>query len=100
MKNDMTTRQRIASELRRRPAARPTALVDMLGDYGIEVDITTVLDHVEHISQSVDADEQLLVAPPECRDCGFDGFDNLVNVPSKCPECRSEWIEEPEFTIR
>jgi hypothetical protein len=91
---ERTTRQRIAEFIRDQPA--------QAGALASEFEITTgdVFTHVEHIAASLeDADEQLLVAPPECRDCGFDGFDDPVNRPSRCPECKSEAIEEPVFTI-
>jgi predicted Zn-ribbon and HTH transcriptional regulator len=89
---ERTTRQRIADFIRDRPA-QASALAE-------EFDITRgdVFTHVEHIAESLD-DEQQRVAPPECRDCGFDGFDDRVNYPSRCPECKSESIEEPAFTI-
>jgi len=65
-----------------------------------EVRTTTALDHVEHISQSLEpTDEALLVAPPTCEDCGFDDFDDLVNRPARCPECKSEAVAEPTFVI-
>jgi len=87
-----TTRQRIADFLREKPAAASALAA--------EFDVTTgdVLTHLEHISESLD-DEELLVAVPECRECGFDGFDDLLNVPSRCPECKSEDVEEPAFSI-
>ncbi|PSQ13201.1 transcriptional regulator [Halobacteriales archaeon QS_7_68_65] len=91
---DATTRQRIAEYLR-----DETAPPGMLAE---EFAITTeaTLQHVEHIAQSLEPeDEQLLVAPPECRDCGFSAFDDHANRPSRCPECRSEAIEEPLFRI-
>jgi len=91
---ERTTRQRIADFIRDRPA-QASALAD-------EFDVTTgdVFTHVEHIAESLEGtDEQLLVAPPECDDCGFDEFDDPVNQPSRCPECKSEAIEEPVFTI-
>ncbi|ELY89579.1 putative transcriptional regulator containing an HTH domain fused to a Zn-ribbon [Natrialba hulunbeirensis JCM 10989] len=92
---DETTRQRLADALRAEPAT-PSELA-------VELDLTpqAVLRHVEHVSRSVDAadDEQLLVAPPRCRDCGFDSFDDLVNRPSRCPSCKSESVAEPTFTI-
>ena len=91
---DVTTRQRIAAYLRGETAP-PGVLAE-------EFAITTgaALDHVEHIAQSLETeDEQLLVAPPECRDCGFSAFDDHANRPSRCPECRSESIEEPFFRI-
>jgi predicted Zn-ribbon and HTH transcriptional regulator len=86
-----TTRKRIADRLRDTPKAA--------GELANEFDIRTseALDHVEHVSRSLDGtDEQLLVAPPTCRDCGFD---DLINRPSRCPTCKSESISEPTFTI-
>jgi predicted Zn-ribbon and HTH transcriptional regulator len=93
--DEQTTRQRIADALREETAGA--------GRIATEFDITTAaaLSHVEHLAKSLDGtDEQLLVAPPACRDCGFDGFDDLINRPSRCPECKSESVTEPEFTIR
>ncbi|MCU4925339.1 transcriptional regulator [Halobacteria archaeon AArc-dxtr1] len=93
---DETTRQRLADALREE-AARPSELAARL-------DLTphAVVEHVEHVARSVegtDADEQLLVAPPTCRACGFDAFDDPVNLPSRCPSCKSEDVAEPAFTI-
>jgi predicted Zn-ribbon and HTH transcriptional regulator len=91
---ERTTRQRIAEFLRHEPA-RAGSLANEFG-----VTTTTALTHVEHIAASLSGtDERLLVAPPECRDCGFTGFDDLVNRTSRCPECRSESVEEPVFRI-
>jgi len=89
-----TTRQRIADTLREGPATASD-----LGEL-LSLPTPVVYDHVEHVSRSVDGDAELLVAPPECRDCGFDGFDDPINEPSRCPECKSERIEEPAFVIR
>ena len=91
---DDTTRQRLADALRTRPAA-PSELAS-------EFDLTTgsVLGHLEHVARSIDGtDEQMLVSPPTCRDCGFDRFDDRLNLPSRCPECKSESVAEPVFTI-
>jgi predicted Zn-ribbon and HTH transcriptional regulator len=90
-----TTRQRIADALRERPGTA--------GGLANEFGITAVaaLDHVQHLAKSLEpADEELLVRPPECRDCGFNDYDDLINRPSRCPECRSESVEEPAFTIK
>ena len=89
-----TTRERITDRLRE--GALPASALAR------EFEITTseALSHVEHIARSVEGtDEQLLVAPPECRDCGFDAFDDLINRPSRCPECKSESVEEPAFRV-
>lgn len=89
-----TTRQRIAEYLRNN-TARASSLAT---EFGVSPD--DVLSHVEHIAASLDeSDEVLLVAPPECRDCGFDAFDDIANRPSRCPDCRSENVEEPTFRI-
>lgn len=91
---DETTRQRLADALRAEPAT-PSELATRL-------DLTpqAVVGHAEHVSRSVNgSDEQFLVAPPTCTDCGFDGFDDLLNLPSRCPDCKSEAVAEPTFTI-
>ncbi len=93
--SNATTRERIAARLREGPAT-PSTLAS-------EFAITTgsALSHVEHVSRSVEGsgDEQLLVAPPECRECGFSEFDDPLNVPSRCPSCRAETVEEPAFVL-
>jgi predicted Zn-ribbon and HTH transcriptional regulator len=89
-----TTRERITAHLRETTAS-PSSLA-------AEFDVTPGLavEHVRHVARSLsDDDEQLLVAPPECRECGFDGFDDPANRPSRCPECKNEGIDEPTFTI-
>ena len=60
---------------------------------------SAVYDHLPHVARSVGEDEQFLVAPPTCRECGFDGFDDPLNRPSRCPDCRSERVDEPTFVI-
>ena len=91
---DETTRERITAHLREATAS-PSSLA-------AEFDVTPGLavEHVRHVARSLsDGDERLLVAPPECRACGFHEFDDLVNRPSRCPECKNEGIDDPEFTI-
>ena len=89
-----TTRERITGVLREK-AYTPSELAAEF-----EIAPATAIEHVEHVARSVDGtDEQLLVAPPTCRECGFDGFEDLLNRPSRCPECKSETIEEPAFVI-
>ena len=91
---DETTRRRILEALREEPAT-PGELADRF-------DLTPAgaMRHVEHVARSVDSsDETFLVAPPTCRECGFDGFDDLLNRPSRCPECKSESVTEPQYAI-
>ena len=96
MADDATTRQRIADALR----AAPHDAADLSTAVGVPT--SAVYGHLEHVARSVrtdPTDERFLVAPPECRACGFDGFDDPLNDPSRCPECRSERIARPTFTI-
>ena len=89
-----TTRRRLADHLRAEPST-PTEL-----GRAFSLAPSTVLSHLEHISQSLaHSEEQLLVAPPTCRECGFDDFDDLLNRPSRCPACKHEGIDEPTVTI-
>jgi hypothetical protein len=89
-----TTRERIAAALREDPATA-SGLSDHLG-----VPRAAVYDHLQHVARSLrSADEQFLVAPPECRECGFDRFDDPLGDPSRCPDCRAEAIEEAAFTV-
>ncbi|MFT4933096.1 MAG: putative Zn-ribbon and HTH transcriptional regulator [Natronomonas sp.] len=93
---DATTRERMAERLRQGPLSL-TALAEEF-----QVTTSAALEHLQHVAQSVesgDGDERFLVAPPECRDCGFDGFDDPLNRPSRCPECKSEAVSEPAFRI-
>jgi predicted Zn-ribbon and HTH transcriptional regulator len=91
---DQTTRERIADRLRDE-ALSASGLARAFG-----IRTPEALDHVQHIARSLaSTDDELQVAPPTCRDCGFDGFDDPVNRPSRCPECRSETLTEPVFRI-
>ena len=59
-----------------------------------------VLEDLKHIKKSLsNTPYQLLVQGPICRECGFI-FTKKINLPSKCPKCRSTWIEPPRFQIK
>ncbi|WP_121822238.1 transcriptional regulator [Halostella salina] len=91
---DATTRERIADRLR----GETLSASALAAEFDVTTD--TALTHVEHVAKSLDGTgEQLLVAPPECRDCGFSDFDDPANRPSRCPECKSEAVAEPSFRI-
>ncbi|MGM0604444.1 MAG: transcriptional regulator [Halobacteriota archaeon] len=92
-----TTRERIADRLRESPASAPTVAGDL------ELPVSTVYHDLEHVARSIgsdDTDDQFLVAPPACGECGFDRFDDPLNHPSRCPACKSESIEPAVYTIR
>lgn len=89
-----TTRRRIAERLREADAT-PSELADEL-----DVHVRSVYSHLPHVFRSIEAgDERLLVAPPECADCGFSGFEDPLGRPSRCPSCKGERIEEPVLRV-
>jgi predicted Zn-ribbon and HTH transcriptional regulator len=91
---DATTRQRIADALRDGPATAS----DLSREIGIPR--SSVYGHLQHVARSLDGGgEQFLVAPPECKNCGFSAFDDPVNYPSRCPKCRNEGIEEAVYKV-
>ncbi|MFB6070467.1 MAG: transcriptional regulator [Halanaeroarchaeum sp.] len=94
MESSRTTRERIADALREGPET-PSSLAERF-----EIARESALSHVRHVAKSVDGTgEEVLVRPPRCRNCGFEEFDDPLNLPSRCPECKSEGVEEPAFTI-
>lgn len=94
-----TARQLVREELERRPEPTPTDLSNFLSDKGLRYTPREVLDEIAEIKESLDT-QQIMVRPAFCRQCEFDDWDNLLNIPSRCPNCRSKWIREPAFTIR
>lgn len=89
---DRTTRQRIADRLREGPAT-PSELA---AEFAVPSD--QAIEHVRHVASSLQEDT-VVVAPPECRECGFDDFDDPANEPSRCPECGCERLTEPTFAV-
>jgi len=92
---DSTRRERLAETLGAEPATA-SQLADEL-----DTPVSTIYQDLKHVARSVryDEDSEFLVAPPECSNCGFNNYDDPVNYPSRCPECRSESIEEAVFKI-
>ncbi len=38
------------------------------------------------------------IVPARCKKCGY-VFEPSLHVPSKCPSCGSQWLEEPRFRL-
>lgn len=53
--------------------------------------------HMEHVAKTFGKGFHVIL--PECRKCGF-VFSKRTGKPSKCPECSSTWITEPEYYIK
>jgi predicted Zn-ribbon and HTH transcriptional regulator len=90
-----TTRQELEDHLRDNEST-PS---EMSAELDIPVDV--VMNHIDHVAASMsETGETLAVRPPQCKDCDFDAFDEPLNIPSRCPSCKSERIAEPIFTIQ
>lgn len=89
---DRTTRQRIADYLREE-SATPSELA---AEFAVPAD--QAIDHVRHVASSLQEDT-VVVAPPECQECGFSEFDDPANLPSRCPDCSCERLTEPTFAV-
>ena len=62
-------------------------------------DARDILIDLEHIAQSV-RPRRLVMEPSACRSCGFVFKKREKHKrPSKCPECKSEKITEPVFSV-
>jgi len=59
-----------------------------------------ILDDIKAIANVVKREGKvLLIQPAQCKKCAFI-FKPEIRIPSRCPKCKSEWIEEPRFKIR
>lgn len=93
----MTRRQRIIKLLEERDysISELALLLEMRGKGAKR----TILDDLKAISKTLKREGKvLLIQPARCRNCGFT-FKPEVKLPSKCPRCKSEWIDEPRFMI-
>lgn len=90
-----TTREQLSELLRDEPATASTLATEL------HISTNDVHQHIEHIAQTLTAknNQTLLVAPPVCKECGFNEFQKKVARPSRCPQCRCERVEEPSYTI-
>ncbi|MEM4789267.1 MAG: hypothetical protein QXV06_05695, partial [Ignisphaera sp.] len=71
----------------------------------LDIDVDDVYIHLAHLAKTVrrlsNGKKALLMVPPMCRRCGYVFKDlDKPKKPSKCPKCKSEWIEHPRFVIR
>ncbi len=92
---DSTRRERLADVLGAEPATASELAAEL------DSSVSTIYHDIKHVARSLRYSEtaEFLVAPPECSNCGFSGYDDPINYPSRCPECRSESIEEAVFKI-
>ena len=59
-----------------------------------------VADDLNHLLRSLKhTDYRAVVEPACCRACGFHFSEQKLTKPSKCPECKSTWVQEPKIWI-
>jgi transcriptional regulator len=59
-----------------------------------------VADDLSHLFRSLKhSDYKAVVEPACCRACGFHFSEAKLTKPSKCPECKSTWVQEPKIGI-
>ena len=64
------------------------------------VPLKDVADDMAHLRKTLKQSAyRLHVIPAECRRCGFVFSAEKLSKPSKCPQCRSTWLEEPVIRI-
>jgi transcriptional regulator len=65
-----------------------------------DVPLKEVLDDVKHLRKTLKQSAYRLdVTAAECRKCTFVFSTEKLSKPSKCPQCRSTWLEEPVVQI-
>lgn len=96
MPSDRTPRQRIADLLTLAPmTTRQIAAVVKMSERQVE-------DHLGHIMKTVarERSRRFVLHPSECKDCDFVFRDrHRLTRPSRCPQCRSELLTDPRFSI-
>ena len=59
-----------------------------------------IADDLNHLLRSLKHTEyKAVVEPARCRACGFQFSEEKLTKPSKCPECKSTWVQEPKIGI-
>ncbi len=99
----MSIRERIVDILRR--SDRPLTVHEIALELGLEPGRESeIYEHLEHIAKSIRREsgfrEALIMELPRCKKCGYVFRDlKKPRKPSRCPRCKSEWIEPPRFKI-
>ena len=79
---------------------KPLSAKEIAFELGIE-DERLVYDELEHVAKSLKRmGLKLYVQPPYCKKCGYVFKKSLLKKPSKCPRCKSQWIEPSKFLVR
>ncbi len=93
----MTRRKEIIKLLKN----NPMSITDLSVFFGDKVSNKDIAIDLEHIRKTIKKEgERILQQPARCQDCGFMFTDrDSFTKPSKCPECKNEWIAEAIYKI-
>lgn len=91
-----TRRERAWALLQQREAGwSPRELAEVL-----ESDEAGVLEDLRHLQRSARRSGlALLMLPATCKACDWAAEAEEARMPSKCPRCRSAWLEPPRFRV-
>ncbi|NPA85137.1 MAG: transcriptional regulator [Crenarchaeota archaeon] len=93
-----TTRERMMKLLSE--ASTPLSARDIALELGLDSE-RAVYEELKHVAKSIRrSGKRLYIQPAYCRKCGYVFKDAQIKRPSKCPRCKSQWIEPPRFIIR
>lgn len=87
-------RKELAEALKDR-ALSPSEIAELF-----EMKVRDVEDALDHLAKSAKAQGMKLhVEPARCQKCDFVFKNERNKTPSRCPSCKSTWIDEPRFHI-
>jgi predicted Zn-ribbon and HTH transcriptional regulator len=65
-----------------------------------KTELVEIVEDLQHLAKSVRPTFDLRMIPACCLKCGFVFRErDKIKAPTKCPRCRSEWIQAPLFFI-
>ena len=89
----MTRRQTIIELLRQGPIS-PQNIANKLG-----ITMKELMEEMPHVKKTLHP-IKIKVIPAFCKKCGFVFKErSRLKPPTKCPSCRSEWIEKGKFSL-
>ncbi len=66
-----------------------------------EQNVNLIYSDMEHVVKTLKSlNYKVIAEPPVCKKCGYVFKKTLYKKPSRCPKCKSEWIQEPRYLVR
>lgn len=88
-----TTWQEITKLLMQRNRSWLTSILNALRGNGVKMISRMKLSTTsKEIKRSPNDEEEPYRQRTECRNCGFNEYDKIINIPTKFSKCESEWI--------